>query len=439
MTVRGASRSNTRSRSWPSPLRNTVRRSRASRSRRPVAPTRWGASQSPSASSVNKTSSPRSGHPGSWRRNRATRCRKAWAASVQRSTPPRVTRTCSSSARVTSGPGSARPSRLLSTSAPARTSVRLRRSSRSRSQVTTVVWVDPSPTSASTSARSNGAASRIRPSAPPRCSAPRRGAAPSAASTSATARNGAEASGSISGSQPPPPSRRRNRPPPRAWAMRSGWASATKGPRVAGSTADCSAPTRRAMSRARRRATATAGEPDPEPRPGAATSATRSARSALRSDRRPPRTSRSSSTAATTAAGHPCPCRCPSTTMRASRGCSGRSAIARPTVVGRPLAPSAPSAPSRAPASDHAAAGGWSGNAIAAGSLPHTASSSASPARSTTEISGSAKRGRSRCSASDQSRRATPGPSRPARPARWSAEACDAGRVTSLVRPVAGS
>ena len=82
-------------------------------------------------------------------------------------------------------------------------------------------------------------------------------------------------------------------------------------------------------------------------------------------------------------------------------------------------------------------AGGWVGKRSAAGSrTPQAASSSASGARSASSISAGRWAGRPRSSSTDHSRRHRPGPSRPARPLRCSAEARLIGTVTSRLIPV---
>ena len=79
------------------------------------------------------------------------------------------------------------------------------------------------------------------------------------------------------------------------------------------------------------------------------------------------------------------------------------------------------------------------GKASASGSVPQARQSSTRPLSSASAISGRSNGARPRCSASDHSRIAVPGASRPARPARWSAAARLMRRVASRVRPVAAS
>ena len=69
-----------------------------------------------------------------------------------------------------------------------------------------------------------------------------------------------------------------------------------------------------------------------------------------------------------------------------------------------------------------APSGGRSSHAKASGSAPHTRSCSTALARSARRTSGDVRSARPRCSASVQRRLHRPGPVRPARPARWSAE-----------------
>ena len=70
--------------------------------------------------------------------------------------------------------------------------------------------------------------------------------------------------------------------------------------------------------------------------------------------------SRSSRTAAIRHPVQPCPRSTAASTTLANRGCSGRSAIARPRRVGRPSASMAPTDRSRLRASPSACSGGWS-------------------------------------------------------------------------------
>ena len=99
----------------------------------------------------------------------------------------------------------------------------------------------------------------------------------------------------------------------------------------------------------------------------------------------------------------------------AGRAASGGWAVA-PTLRWRRGEPAIASAASTR------SAGGASNHSNASGSAPHAIRSSRGAARSTRAISGS-RCGRNR-SAAGQSRRTRPGPSRAARPARWSAESC---------------
>ena len=125
--------------------------------------------------------------------------------------------------------------------------------------------------------------------------------------------------------------------------------------------------------------------------------------------------------------------------MRARRGCNGRSTIARPVGVGRPASSIAPRRPSSSVASARAVGGGGSRKARASAVAPQTASSRANPARSAAAISGGANGRRAACSPADHRRKATPGPSRPARPARWTADACEAAVVCSRLSPLRAS
>ena len=117
--------------------------------------------------------------------------------------------------------------------------------------------------------------------------------------------------------------------------------------------------------------------------------------------------------------------RAASLTICASRTGSASSRIAWPLAVMRPVAVdraerrAAARAPRRAPGS-----GGGSRKASVAGSAtPKAAQSSTRPERSASRISGGAKAGSAAVCSARHSRIATPGCVRPARPARWSAEA----------------
>ncbi|CAB4818999.1 unannotated protein [freshwater metagenome] len=125
-----------------------------------------------------------------------------------------------------------------------------------------------------------------------------------------------------------------------------------------------------------------------------------------------------------------------SPTMCASRGCSGRANIRRPLSVMRPSVSTAPNRLRSSPACCRLRAGGGSAQRSSSTGVPQAANSKASPARSTWVISGSRCARRVPCSSLLQSRYAAPGSTRPARPARWSAEARLMATVVSLVIPV---
>ena len=121
---------------------------------------------------------------------------------------------------------------------------------------------------------------------------------------------------------------------------------------------------------------------------------------------------------------------------RASRGSAGIADTARPRAVGCPSASTAPSAASVACATVIAAAGGRSSSARPTPSgLPQHASSSANAVRSAVRISGSGCATRRAWSCADQHRYTAPGPSRPARPARCSADARLTPTVTRPASP----
>ena len=102
-----------------------------------------------------------------------------------------------------------------------------------------------------------------------------------------------------------------------------------------------------------------------------------------------PPSPRSVRTTAISAASSASPALAPSTTMRASRGGSGRLRSRRPSSVMRPSRSIAPSSPSNAFASASAGAGGGSRKASVAGSAtPQWARSSTKPDKSAARISG---------------------------------------------------
>ena len=252
-------------------------------------------------------------------------------------------------------------------------------------------------------------------------------------SSAATARRGARASGSATDSRaPPPPAKRKLPGSPRRWAMRSGKPAAIS---LAGSPAGAAS----RGSRRRRRYCAAARrmrESAPRSAPGAS-GPSRSATSAGASG--PRIGSRSSSRAASSAASAASPASRAVSIIAASRGCAPSRAIALPCPVIRPLSSSAPSSVSSATPAARAPSGGGSGKGRSAGAVPQAAQSSTRPESSACMISGCSCAGRPRCSASVQSRIATPGASRPARPARCSAAARLMRSVSSRVRPVPAS
>ena len=124
----------------------------------------------------------------------------------------------------------------------------------------------------------------------------------------------------------------------------------------------------------------------------------------------------SPSTAQTAAARAPPPA---DSSTRARRGWRGRRCMASPSCVSR-TPDSAPSRSSSLMPAASPSAGGASNQSKSSGFPPQASTSRSGPARSTRSISGS-RRGRRR-SRSSQSRTTLPGPVRPARPARCSAE-----------------
>ncbi|KAG0748324.1 hypothetical protein G6F24_015410 [Rhizopus arrhizus] len=145
--------------------------------------------------------------------------------------------------------------------------------------------------------------------------------------------------------------------------------------------------------------------------------------------------SRASSSAARSAASACARASGAASSIAAMRGCVPSASTRRPSAV---IAPDSDSAPSRCSSSRAAPIGPAGGGSRKRRSLlPQAASSSASPASSTWSIS--ARRcGSSRCDCG-HSRQATPSATRPARPARWSAEACAMATTSNRVKPLLGS
>ena len=127
------------------------------------------------------------------------------------------------------------------------------------------------------------------------------------------------------------------------------------------------------------------------------------------------------------------------TTIRASRGWTGRPTIERPAAVMAPASSTAPRSVSSSIACRRAFVGGSSTNASCSAGVPHAASSSTNPARSTWVISAARWAGRVPCSMRLHSRYAAPGSTRPARPARCSAESRLIDTVVRRVMPVPAS
>ncbi|QJW93467.1 hypothetical protein FTUN_0973 [Frigoriglobus tundricola] len=149
--------------------------------------------------------------------------------------------------------------------------------------------------------------------------------------------------------------------------------------------------------------------------------------------------SRSDSSAAASAARALQPSRWPSRSSRPSRGWTGRGTAAWPSAVS--AAPSSRSScSSRRSDCPTASSEGASshGNFRTSGS-PRAASCSTAPHRSTRLISGTVCSGRPRWLGSSQRRTHTPGAVRPARPARWSAEAREIGTSRKRSMPTDGS
>ena len=255
---------------------------------------------------------------------------------------------------------------------------------------------------------------------------------------SATTRNGSPASGSAASTSAPRPLASTKRPrSPRALATRSGKACKSSAP-------DATPPSPAAWSNLPVKGEGDACRAIPSASFRAAvargdfSAINRNSRRS-RSDESPPRP-RSVSSTASRAASAACPCPAATATMWASRTGSASFRIAWPAGVSRPASSIAPSAESSARASDSAGDGGGSRNASVAGSAtPKAAQSRTRPDRSASRISGGEKAGSAAVCSARHRRIATPGPVRPARPARWSAEARDTRTVSSRVRPVDGS
>ena len=149
------------------------------------------------------------------------------------------------------------------------------------------------------------------------------------------------------------------------------------------------------------------------------TSRTRVHRSIGRSEGLPVSTSRSSRRLAKTAAGQPSGPSPTAATIAASRGCRGSFNIARPSAVSFRSSSTAPNSSNTAKASSTAPVDGWSRRRSSDGvDTPHANASSRTEARSMRVISADSCADRAACSILDHRRNATPGPSRPARPAR---------------------
>ena len=121
--------------------------------------------------------------------------------------------------------------------------------------------------------------------------------------------------------------------------------------------------------------------------------------------------------------------------IAASRGCVPSASMRRPRAVITRFPSSASSRCNKSRAAASAPGGGGSTKRRA--SLPQAASSSASEASSTCAISGR-RCGSSRCDCGHR-RYAKPSATRPARPARWSADACEIDTTSSRAKPLFGS
>ena len=153
-----------------------------------------------------------------------------------------------------------------------------------------------------------------------------------------------------------------------------------------------------------------------------------------------PPSPRSVRSTASSAAGCALPDFAASATICASRTGRASPRIALPLSVSRPSASIAPRSRRRARASSSAGFGGGSRNeSVETSATPKAAASRTRPERSASRISGGVKAGNAAVCSARHKRMATPGWVRPARPARWSAEARETRTVSSRVSPVAGS
>ena len=121
--------------------------------------------------------------------------------------------------------------------------------------------------------------------------------------------------------------------------------------------------------------------------------------------------------------------------IAASRGCVPSASMRLPSGVMAFVSVSAPSRRSRSRAAFIAPGGGASTKRRS--SLPHAANSNARAPSSTSAISGR-RCGSSRCDCGHR-RYAQPSATRPARPARWSAEACEMWVTSRREKPLFGS
>ena len=125
---------------------------------------------------------------------------------------------------------------------------------------------------------------------------------------------------------------------------------------------------------------------------------------------------------------------------RPIRGCTGRVAKVRPSSVMSPASSTAPR-----PARMRFAASAWWGGGLSRSfspcipGVPHAAASRSAWVRSATSISGAGQAGKDANSDWETQRTTMPGPSRPARPARWFAEDCAHELVTRPEKPRAMS
>ncbi len=133
--------------------------------------------------------------------------------------------------------------------------------------------------------------------------------------------------------------------------------------------------------------------------------------------------------AATTITSREHPNASAASTIRPSRGSTGRRARRRPSLVSRPSASAPSSSSSSTPSRIERASGGSMNGNAATSPRPSAVICRMTDARLVRRISGSVNSGRAAKSSASYSRMHVPGATRPQRPARWLADACDTGSI----------